>query len=405
MKQQIGVVLRLFVATGLAAGAFACVEREPLAPVEENGEWTAAFSNAPAPPGGQVTVSFEARTLQLWPFTGTDLAGSAADPVNVLFSGQVDVLSLRAAFLGLNGDRSAFGLPPVPPFNCVWKDTFGDVQTTFSSTQGWVGNPVQLACGAFGPVRFHLRLFPAGSWVIGGAHFDLLIPNTPEHQVVSWELAQQLVTIDMLRSGLLDSAQPLQMSAPITPVPGFRDIPDFLYNALPVELRDLIGGPPVPVTAPVPIANDGQATIFNLARRASIVNGSFSEAFTVPFDLVIPRPFCSKGPLDWVLVQGEVRVENSAMVSGDRQFRANSSLSGVLTVTPIDLATGMPSGPAFEALVENLHHTGISPAGIHINAIVKRIALPPATETQGSYITHLVIGPNEGGHFKLNERC
>ena len=57
-------------------------------------------------------------------------------------------------------------------------------------------------CGTYGPIRFHLRLVKLGALTIGNAHFEVLIPGTTDHQVLSWELAEQLVTYDLARTGL-----------------------------------------------------------------------------------------------------------------------------------------------------------------------------------------------------------
>lgn len=166
-------------------------------------------NSAPAPPPGLVAVG----SLELWPWTGRDLSGVTADPMNLLFTGDVDVVSLRAALRALDGDRTAFGFPAMPPFDCTWNDANGEMQTTYSNMAGWVGGAIQLQCGNYDPIRFHVRFFDAGDWVVAAVHFDLLIPNTPQHQVLSWELPQQLIMVDFLRSGLLaapPSVQPLQ---------------------------------------------------------------------------------------------------------------------------------------------------------------------------------------------------
>ena len=75
---------------------------------------------------------------------------------------------------------------------------------------------------------------------LGNAHFELLIPGTTDHQVLSWELAEQLVTVDMVRSGLLAAAP--GSTAPINAAPGFRQIPAEIYNLLPAELRAASAG-------------------------------------------------------------------------------------------------------------------------------------------------------------------
>lgn len=67
------------------------------------------------------------------------------------------------------------------------------MQTAYDARAGWVGSAIQLQCGDYGPIRFHLRLFEAGDYTLANVHFELLIPNTTEHQVLSVELAEQLV--------------------------------------------------------------------------------------------------------------------------------------------------------------------------------------------------------------------
>src|ERR1043166_2359479 len=75
-----------------------------------------------SPPANLTTVSFDGDQQTIWPFAGTDLSGSASDPINLIFRGHADVRSLRAALMALNGDRTAFGFPNAFPFNCTWSD-------------------------------------------------------------------------------------------------------------------------------------------------------------------------------------------------------------------------------------------------------------------------------------------
>ena len=123
---------------------------------------------------------------------------------------------------------------------------------------------IQLQCGDYGPIRFHLRLFEAGQYTLANVHFELLIPNTTEHQVLSWELAEQLVVADFARSGLLSA--PPSLTAGINPAP-WREIPAQIYNGVPVPLRAAIRGPLGNVSAPVPIGSDGRATILQTRRE------------------------------------------------------------------------------------------------------------------------------------------
>src|SRR6185503_18651841 len=113
---------------------------------------------------------------------------------------------------------------------------------------------VQLQCGTYGPIRFHIRLFPQGEWTIANAHFELLIPGTADHQVLSWELGEKLVVADFARSGLLGAA-PAQLAG-LNPAPGYRSIPAVIYNGMPAQLKQIIGGP-AQTSTDVPIGTDG----------------------------------------------------------------------------------------------------------------------------------------------------
>src|SRR5262245_1855430 len=75
-----------------------------------------------AVPTGLVTLGSEAGPLSLWPYTGSDLAGHASDPVNLLFTGDADPANIRDALLRLDGDRTAFGFRAAYPFNALWSD-------------------------------------------------------------------------------------------------------------------------------------------------------------------------------------------------------------------------------------------------------------------------------------------
>jgi hypothetical protein len=75
----------------------------------------------------------------------------------------------------------------------------GANQTSYTEADGWSGSAIQLECGAYEALRFHLRLFRAGAWTLANAHFETIIPGNQEHQVPSWEQAQQFVTGDIIR--------------------------------------------------------------------------------------------------------------------------------------------------------------------------------------------------------------
>ncbi len=199
---------------------------------EQNGQSiptrASALKTAETIPSPLVTLDVGGSALELWPFTGVDFSGTAQDPINLIFAGQTDPRALRAALLFLDGNRTAFGFPNAFPFNLTWQDAIGGVQTAFANPEGWAGSAIQLALGPYDPVRFHLRLFEVGDFALGGAHFEVLIPGTTDHQVISWELAEQLIVADFARSNLLAAAP--QSSDPLNPSP-FKEIPAIIYLA------------------------------------------------------------------------------------------------------------------------------------------------------------------------------
>jgi hypothetical protein len=396
-------------ATRMAVGAIALVSLAACAdaafdPVDTPEAATAALSlnpNGPPAPGGLVNVSFGSDHFMVWPWTGKDVAGTTADPLNILFTGDVDVVSLRAALRALDGNRTAYGFPNAYPFNCTWTDANGEMQTAWSGDEGWVANPVQLQCGSYDPLRFHIRFFPAGDQVLAGTHLDLLIPNTPQHQVISWELAEQLVLVDFLRSGLLEPAAPFASVA--VGLPGaVHAIPAVIYDGMPASLRAAIGGPATSGGSDVPVPTDGMAKVLNIGTRAAVAPDLTESDFTLPFNQLIPRPFCASGPTDYVLVQGPVAITTSVRVNANGQLQSHNTLRGDLDITPIDIMTGQPSGPAFRAQIWQIDNTGIAGNGAHVESKLARKALPPGV----GYLTqHLITGPNGLAKYTSTERC
>jgi len=339
-----------------------------------------AIRSAPPAPAPLTTLSLGGESRTLWPYLNSDLSSTPEDPVSLVFRGPADPRSIRAALFALNGDRSAFGFPNVAPFNCTWSDAIGDVQAGFTQENGWVGSAIQLACGDFGPMRFHVRLFAMGNgWTIGGAHFEVLIPGTTTHQVLSWELAEQLVTADLVRTGLLDPSNPIGQTDAINASP-FRTIPAVIYNGLPGDLRAVIGGPAADQSADVPIDNDGHATVFNVAGTAQQSAGTALQDFTIDFNQVIPRPFCTSGPADYVLVQGPVHLTETIQATAtaySTQFHA----TGKLTVTPVDPTTGSPTGASFSATVQQEQSSAFSDTGASASEKLTQTLIPTDGQT------------------------
>jgi hypothetical protein len=311
-------------------------------------------------PTGLTEVSLGAETVRLWPYTGTDVSGAVSDPINLLFPGR-DVRDVRALLLSLDGNRTAFGMPAVAPFNCRWSDAIGANQSSFTDEHGWQGSAIQLECGDYQPMRFHVRLFDAGSGVVGNAHFEVIVPGTNQHAVLSWELAEQLVTVDMIRSGALIA--PPGVSAMINPAPTFSTINNLIYNGLPAALRGLIGGPLENQAAPVPILSNGRAMVLALGPVPAAAPMDVTENTVLNFGQVIPKPFCATGPTDYVRVQGPVDFEQRIVVTASGAYSSTFRATGTLTVTPFNPQTGQPAGAAYQARVRAKYTSDASDSG------------------------------------------
>ncbi|MDM7914030.1 MAG: hypothetical protein ACE15D_01050 [Candidatus Eisenbacteria bacterium] len=363
-----------------------------------------------APPSGIVTVHFGDPSLDLWPYTGSSFDGEPSDPVNLIFVGQAEPLQIRAALMALDGDRTAFGFPDVDPFNGTWSEANGDVQTCWAGAEGWTANYVQLQCGHYDPARVHMRLFETnspfgdGTWTVAAAHFEILIPGTADHQVLHWELAEQLVIADMVRTGLLDPSVPMMPSGLINDAPTFREIPAEIYNALPRDLQVLILGPGAPeqVAEPVGIPTDGQATILYLAAAAAVLPGSWSETVTEVYQQIVPKPFCNDGS-QFVLVEGPVTFDKKAEVLPGGNYLCDASYSGELTITPWDVFENIPAGDPYPATVKGSHRGLRNEGGWHVTWDDSKVA----KESEGKELRIVSLKLREGGpkQFRILTRC
>lgn len=354
----------------------------------------------PPPPSELVTLgaSFEA-----WPYTGVNFSGAPQDPINLVFLGDADPRQIRAILGQLDGSRSAFGFPPVFPFDCTWSDAIGGVQTSFGVTDGWIGSAIQLECGSYGPLRFHLRLFRQGDVTLGAVHFELLIPGTTEHQVLSWELAEQLVMADLARSGLLGAAP--SQTGPINASPTFRSIPPPIYNGVPVPLRAAIGGPTSNVSFPVGIATNGSATVLTLTGNVQPAANEDVEDFVVDYGQTVPKPFCSLSPTSLVRIEGPVSLKQRAQLTAAGEYTVNFTATGGVTVTPIDGTTGMPSGAPYRARIVERHAGHLTDLLQSSFSMREQLELPPQGPDRGSLHELLQAGTQGNDRYTLDISC
>lgn len=354
----------------------------------------------PPPPAGVVTVT---GALQAWPYSGVNFSGAPQDPINLVFLGDADPRQIRAILGQLNGNRSAFGFPNAFPFDCTWSDAIGGVQTSFGSTEGWVGSAMQLECGEYGPLRFHLRMWRQGGVTLGAVHFELLIPGTTEHQVLSWELAEQLVTADLARSGLL-GAPPSQTGA-INAAPTFRTIPAAIYNGVPVPLRAAIDGPTANVTAPVGIATNGSATVLTLTGDVEPVANEDVDDLVITYGQFVPKPFCASGPSDLIRIDGPVSLRQRAQLTEDGTYTVHFVATGGVDIIPIDGSTGLPSGAPYRARIVERHAGHLTDLVQSAFSLREQHELPPTGPSRGTLHEQLRSGSVGKDHYVLDITC
>ncbi len=341
--RAVGVVAGLTLAVSIG-----CTDdRNPVATDAPDAELHRATYPAPA---GLVMAD----GIEFLPYTLNHYQSDNQDPINLIFTGNAGPLNIRAALMSLNGDRSGLGaidpaLAPLAAFTCTWQDALGgDEQVTFASDK-WAGSVIQLSCGDYQPARVHLRLFPAGDHTVGNAHFEILIPGTADHQVLSWELAETLVFADFIRGGL---GGPAGGTGPITDAPTFRTIIPQLFNALPGDLKYIVtGNPGYVATDPVGIPNDGNATILQVAAAVPLQPGAFEQRITLPYDIVAPKPICNPNGDKYIDIQGSVSLWQTDVLTRSGEYRRDFRADGRLTVTPLNPLTGEPSGVPQAAIV------------------------------------------------------
>ena len=357
-------------------------------------------SAEPPAPDQVVTITAAGSALTMWPYSGTNFSGTPQDPINLVFAGHADPRRIRAALRALDGNRTAFGMPNAYPFNCTWSDAIGGVQTAWADREQWVGSAMQLECGTYGnqpgqPLRFHMRLFRQGELTIANAHFEILIPGTTEHEVLSWELAERLVMADFARSGLLGAAP--SGTQQINPAPTYRTINPTVYHALPVTLRDLIGGPGV--------GTDGRATILVIGGEVPIATDRDDEDFVVTYGQVIPRPFCASGPADYLFAEGPVQLRQRAEVLDDGTYQVQFEAEGHLTLTPVDPLTRAAIGEPYGANVLERHDGLITDVITDAAGLKLQHEVPTAGESRGFLREQLRATSHGPDGYTLDIKC
>lgn len=408
MSGQKKVALGVLLAGALLA---ACADsQEPVSPRMTVVAPRHDVAGAPAPTPLNPVYLPTGDSLKLWPYTGDNFTSATVDPINLAFPGRTP-MEVRAALMALDGNRStlpaALGLPgPLPPEfqvlqNCTWKDAAGGGnQTAYSREGGWAGSAIQLTCGVF-QIRFHVRLFSAGSWTLGGAHFEVQIPGLPNHASLSWDRAQQFVAYDMNRTGRLDTQFPLVPLPTGSQTPTYRTIEKPIYDGLPAALQWFIGAV---VSDSVRIPNDGFALAFNLASVPAIVPMVADQDFTLQMGQVAPKPFCATSPYDYVYVTGPMHVTEHVEVTPSGNYFNTQRMEVQLTVFQFDLGTMSVTGAPFQGTIVDVNNGSITGSAQLVTDSLSQ-SMYPAAPGRGTSTTLLRVGAGNSSSYSKVENC
>jgi hypothetical protein len=343
MKRTLRSAVSAVLVIGVALAFAACSgDREtapvPVAPQKDGG--TERIAGNQAPPG-IAAVSFQGRTLRFWPYSGIDFSGEPMSPINLVFVGHASPLEIRAALLGVEGSRYGWPLLGFPAVDWRWTDGIDEMRTTYVRGEGWVESLIQLDCGPFDQGRFHLWLFPvrapfgSGVWTLGSVTFEGFIPGGAFNQDLTWEIARQIVLVDLERSGFLDAGTPYVTTSVINETPSFGTIPALIYNSMPPDLATILDGPPMPVEGDVPISSDGCAFLLNVTGTPAIVPGTFNVSHTAEMGTAFRRPPCDPRAAEYVGIMGTLVFTKQVRVQAGGNYESTSSVTGGYRQIPI----------------------------------------------------------------------
>jgi hypothetical protein len=366
-----------------------------------------AGQSAP-PPADLVTIDVGGDSLTLWPFTTASYQTSEAgrsDPINLVFL-DTDPRAIRQELLGLGSDRPAWSFLPRGANGCVWMDAMGNEQAAFLEPEGWIGGEVQLACATpDSPLgreyRFHVRLFRSGAHTIGGAHFEINVPGTAEHEVLSWELARRFVTDEIAR---LDSGAFLVDTPVFQPANGAFRTARGLVNAYvwqtnagnPQFLQALGLPPPQPPFPPVPIPATGLAAVFDPAFAYAPVSSdvTLTDSRTY-FVQSTAKPFCDGAPIQ--ITGGPVTLVLRVRTNPSGKYQRTYTIAGQLEIKT--LSTGVIQ----DALVAEGHHAMLTDHHEQLTEVVSQTLLP--TDSAPGQSLNQALGAGNNDYFVRLESC
>jgi hypothetical protein len=231
-----------------------------------------------------------------------------------------------------------------------------------------VGGAIQLTCYLPGgnplgdPFRYHVRLFRVGAHTLIGAHFEINIPGTADHESLSWNVARDFVTNDLLRAGASVSAVPAARL--FSPTDGHfrvvrRPIYDGIYGAPGGAAILGYAGllPPPAAGKDVPIPADGYAYV--LAPGLTHEPAQSDVTTTIPaarYDVTLPKPFCDSGG-EYVKLTGSIQFAVRVQTNRSGKYLRTQTINGMLRVAVL---SGVNAGKTFDALVSERHRAMIT---------------------------------------------
>jgi hypothetical protein len=359
-------------------------------------------------PAGVVTIDAGGEQLALWPFITTNYRPDAAgksDPVNLVFL-NTDPRAIRQELLRLDGSRPQWSFLPRGANGCTWMDAMGYEQAAYLEPEGWVGDEVQLACATpDSPLgreyRFHVRLFRSGPHTIGGAHFEINVPGTAEHEVLSWELARDFVTDEIAR---LEPGAVREETSVFGPTGSFRTVRGLVNGYVwqtnyPGNLAFLgaLGLPPPTAGFPaVPIPVSGRAAVFAPAFKYVPVKSDITLTDSRSYFVAnTPKPFCDGAPIQ--ITGGPLTFTLRVQTNPSGKYQRTYTVAGSLKIKT--LSTGVVQ----DALVSETHRGMLTDNHGQVSEEVSQILLP--TDTAVGQSLYWVFGAGKDDYWVPQQNC
>lgn len=350
------------------------------------GPGTPSAARVATPTYTSVTVGDE--TFEFWPYTTSKLSiTSPDDPINLLLVGEGDPRAVRAALMAL-------GPSPVPLLSgCTWTDAVGDEQASAADPVGWTGSAIQLACGPW-ELRLHVRLFDIGEAILLGAHFEMAIPDTDQHQVLSYSLAKMIMLGELSRTNLVNQAG-IEYTDVVTQ--STQNVRAVLFNELPDWFQELLTGTAGDVAADFPIPNgDGIVIAVPIAHYADAATGSYQE-FTIEYGQWVDKPFC-QAPGEFVYVAGPVHVAMTVTIAADGTLQRYMRAQGQLSITTT-------TGSEYGANVTQDQQAWATGTAHWVQTKLHQVMVPSGGADQGVRSWHLRVGTEVPDDFKETINC